>query len=744
MFILPLTTAKAALRPFPVAWLYSVTADDCPPPPFFVSLSAALGPGTDHYVSGIFQQAWALGPHACAYFNSSQLPLPYLRRTNELQAHTNTRVHGSDFGGYGAKQYHFVYSPDSHDKVSFSDLSVTPAALPESFVEDLLALERWPPETTLLTPPNNTNSWPENFSLRIWLPDVDSNLSPQHGITVCCGRAGERARSHGPTMGYRDLHQESADGQGAVWNSFLSHVPQYESLASAFYCTMDHWVGYTTDAIPRSTIDPILTSYKELCSRYRDGLHAWRLPPHTLAYNLYTLVFSIYALDSLLLEGFGAGAYSAAVAALMLLPKAEYCAFTCVLTCLGGVAVPPTIFKALLDAYYQAHSQQLQQASDFSARGDISVLKKDRPSDTDIPDEPRFTHSLRIVQHLHDRISPWRLNEILLNYLYNRGVAVLALHDGLDAQRAYELHDKPFKPWSHFGDYRHDYEKVVPTLKHFSAATFFTSFLLPMTYEQLEAREGALGATYCLDLLDLLLGLFSYMGIEPPLHFGASRGALTPVLLLKCLRAPNSDILPMLHTSMDVHESPEAFYSRTFLQLLRIPALKNMGFSQEDVYALEDCLRQALMNLPLPQALDFLHSQLLSSMCISPPARKDNNPPTPFASPPLKRHFQWPEGMADPPPNPPSFHVWITRKVAPHMAVVDLRCDAVPWACFRRGATGQHQFGIHSGNFIQFVFPATEAFPAQSGFFSFALYITKVALKGRVVLENPDHAGRRS
>ena len=147
------------------------------------------------------------------------------------------------------------------------------------------------------------------------------------------------------------------------------------------------------------------------------------------------------------------------------------------------------------------------------------------------------------------------------------------------------------------------------------------------------------------------------------------------------------------------------------------------------------------MNLPLPQALDFLHSQLLSSMCISPPVRKDNNPPAPFASPPLKRHFQWPSGTADPPPGPPAFHVWITRKVAPNMAVVDLRCDAVPWACFRRGPTGQHQFGLHSGNFIQFVFPATPAFPAQSGFFSFALYITKVALKGRVVLENPDQVG---
>ena len=150
---------------------------------------------------------------------------------------------------------------------------------------------------------------------------------------------------------------------------------------------MDHWVGYTTDAIPRSTIDPILASYKVLCSKYQAGLHAWRLPPHTLAYNLYTLVFSMYALDSLLLEGFGAGAYSAAVAALMAyrpLPKAEYSAFDCVLTCLGGVAMPPKIFQELLDAYYQVHSQQLRLASDSSTRGDIY-------------DESSFTHSLRIV-----------------------------------------------------------------------------------------------------------------------------------------------------------------------------------------------------------------------------------------------------------------------------------------------------------------------------------------------------------
>ena len=445
-----------------------------------------------------------------------------------------------------------------------------------------------------------------------------------------------------------------------------------------------------------------------------------------------TPTFSMYALDSLLLEGFGAGAYSAAVAALMAYrppSRAEYSKFDCVLTCLGGIAMPPQIFQELLDVYYAAHSLQLQLANDSSAQGHVH-------------DDSSFTHSLRIVQHVHDRVSPWSLNEILLNYLYNRGVAVLTLHDGINAQRDYaELHKTTFQPWSHFGDYRHNYQKVVPTLKYFSASTFFASFLEPLTYEQLEAREGTLGATYCPDLLDLLLGLFSYMGIVPPLHFGANIDALTPVLLRGCHREPNDDIIPMLHTTMEIHESPEAFYSRTFLQLLRIPALKNLGFSQEDVHALEDCLRQALMNLPLPQALDFLHSQLLSSMCISPPVRKDNHQPAPFASPPLKRHFQWPPGTTDPPPPPPSFHVWITRKVAPHMAVVDLRCDPVPWACFRRGSVGQHQFGLHSGNFIQFVFPATEEYPAECGFFSLALYIIKVVLKGRVVLENPDQVG---
>ena len=299
---------------------------------------------------------------------------------------------------------------------------------------------------------------------------------------------------------------------------------------------------------------------------------------------------------------------------------------------------------------------------------------------------------------------------MLLNYLYNRGVAVLTLHDGIDAQRDYaELHQTPFQLWSHFGDYHHNCQKVVPTLKYFSASTFFASFLESLTYEQLETCEGTLGATYCPDLLDLLLGLFAYMGIVPPLHFGANIDALTPVLLRGCHREPNDDIISMLHTTMEFHESPEAFYSRTFLQLLRIPALKNLGFSQEDVH----CLGR--LSATGPHEFTFASSIGLSSLSAaqqhvyftSCPQGQQSTCSIRFSS--AEMAFPVAPGTTDPPPPPPPFHVWITRKVAPHMAVVDLRCDPVPWACFRRGSVGQHQFGLIRSPIpvtsLQFIFP---------------------------------------
>ena len=218
LFILPLTTSKAANAALPGRMALLGYRRRLPSPSVFRLLwRLPWDQALKLYVSGIFQQAWALGPHARAYLNSSQLPLPYFRRTDPIcksipiLACTERNLEDMEPSSITS-----CFRPDTHEKVSFANLPVTPAALPESFLDDLLALEKWPPAPTLLAPPNNTVSWPENSSLRMWLPDVDSNLSPQHGITVCCGRAGDRAQSHGPTLGYRDTHQESADRQGPV------------------------------------------------------------------------------------------------------------------------------------------------------------------------------------------------------------------------------------------------------------------------------------------------------------------------------------------------------------------------------------------------------------------------------------------------------------------------------------------------------------------------------------------------
>ena len=125
-----------------------------------------------------------------------------------------------------------------------------------------------------------------------------------------------------------------------------------------------------------------------------------------------------------------------------------------------------------------------------------------------------------------------------------------------------------WSPFSHFGSDRHDYERVVPTLKTFSASTFFSNFLEPLTYEQLEAREGSLGSTYCPDLLDLLIGLFTYLGTVPPLLFGAQPDALTQTLIHGCHSPPAVTTSPLFPSTMELHESPVHFYTKIFLHSL--------------------------------------------------------------------------------------------------------------------------------------------------------------------------------
>ena len=73
------------------------------------------------------------------------------------------------------------------------------------------------------------------------------------------------------------------------------------------------------------------------------------------------------------------------------------------------------------------------------------------------------------------------------------------------------------------------------------------------------------------------------------------------------------------------------------------------------------------------------------------------------------------------------------------MAAVDLRCDTVPWATSVRTSQGRQielSHGLSAGNFVQFVCEATDTY--KSGYFAFALYLTHVTLKGRVIDESPE------
>ena len=241
---------------------------------------------------------------------------------------------------------------------------------------------------------------------------------------------------------------------------------------------------------------------------------------------------------------------------------------------LGGIAMHPPTFTRLIRAFASVHNDEMTVLKDFL---------KPRPDKASRPakyvsewkdNRPEFKTALLLVQHVHDRVSPWTLSPLLLSYLYNLGIKVITLHDNIEAQQEHAtLYQKPFVPFSHFGSDRHDYERVVPTLKTFSASTLFSNFLEPLTYEQLEAREGRLGSTYCPDLLDLLIGLFTYLGTVPTLFFGAQPDALTQTLIHGCHRNFSSFPLhngtprvsrPLLYSSLStLPQAPFPPISRT-------------------------------------------------------------------------------------------------------------------------------------------------------------------------------------
>ena len=589
-----LTDERVALRPFPISWLYHVDTA-APPPPFFGGLADVFSAGTEQYRSPIFDGPISLGPAVSLHLNPVLLDPPHLDQSNVLQLHTSL-----EFLSWGPYSTTTPFMKGGLDTPS-SPLHL-PHPPPDTYLQDLLDYEGWPSANTLFLLPNCTISGDDTSTLSLWCPDQDTSPSPSHSITLCCGSAySANASSHGPTFGYRDWHARLPQGKG--WRAGISHTPQYEPVSILFFRLLEYWTGFLK--LDRAAfVDPVSAAFNILHSHYSPGIPAWSLPPHSLAHNLFAFLFTIFYRPDRLIEGFGAGAYSAAVAAAFSLapPKPfPMGAPESLLISLGGLAMHPPTFTHLIRAFGAVHNAEMDVLEEFlQPRPD----KESRPSNY-VPqwnkdNRPEFKTAMLLVQHVHDRVSPWTLSPLLLSYLYNLGIKVLTLHDNLEAQREYALlHQKPLVPFSHFGSDRHDYERVVPTLKTFSASTFFSNFLEPLTYEQLEAREGSPGSTYCPDLLDLLIGLFTYLGTVPPLLFGAQPDALTQTLIHGCHRPPAVTTSPLFPSTMGFHESPVHFYTKIFLHSLKLPSLRSLGLPTDDILAIEEALKRCTSCLSL-------------------------------------------------------------------------------------------------------------------------------------------------
>ena len=562
-----------------------------------------------------------LGSHVCVHLNASLLPTPFLGQSESLQYLPVAK------GGIGASQYFHSFSTSGKQE-PLSTITLDTHPLPFDFTDQLLQYENWPSADNLLIEATQTAPETNDLYLSLWCPEEAAHLSPDHSITVCNQHAGNSFPVHGASFAPTDYHTQ-IEGR-SVWECSHTHNPGGEHLASLLPQLCTYWPAFLEGVgvqLPNFK-EFIEQAYRAVTFAIRPGVAAWRFPPHSLATNTFRLLFSLFSTPGILIEGFGAGTSFSAAAGLIALTRGQ---FASVLLCLGGVAMHPPTFCKLLRSYTFFYERDLKLHQDF--------LEEKRPDKKTRPPNYRPLHSavepqhgFLIVQHLHDRRAPWALTPLILSHLYNKGISVLTLHDDLATQRAHaEKFGKDFLPRSR-GRYRHNYEDLAPTLKTFGASTFFSNFCRPLTWEQLEAREGTLGVSYSPDLLDLFFAFLSYHGTLPLPFFRATPDALEKVLLQGCYRPPGA-LAGLFHISQEPHETPVNFYTRAFLLPLRFPCLTTLGLPPPDIFAIESAVRQELLRVPLPQALDFLHSQILAILCVNAPRRpkglKRSTPSTP-------------------------------------------------------------------------------------------------------------------
>ena len=414
----------------------------------------------------------------------------------------------------------------------------------------------------------------------------------------------------GPSLSLADWHSTLPPGR-TVWQCYHTHSPNSTLLTYLFPRLLQCWLAFwSLEKLPFG--EAVKNSFNALIAHPSPGIAAWRFPPHSLSLNTIRTLLTTFARQSFCIEGFGYGSGWAALAGIV---THQHIQPISILISLGGLALPPSTFRTLV-AYHSG-----RYLAYLKAHGAYVDEERPRPEDrpagyTPRSHIPRLRHSLRIVQHLHDRAAPWRLSKLLLSYLYTNGIPVLTLHDGVQAQLQLAANRSPFSTSqleSHFGRYRHKYEYLVPTLKFVSSSTFFTNFLQPLSWDELEAREGSLGSSYHSDLLDLLFAFLSTMDAVPTPHFPASPEAVTAVLVQGCHRPPGV-LTGLFHSHIEPHETPHQYYQRIFIFSLRFPALTTLGVPPPDVLAIEEAVRHILLRCSLPQALDFLHTQLLAGI----------------------------------------------------------------------------------------------------------------------------------
>ena len=589
-------------------WLNQAPGPNPFVPLHFFHLESTLTAHTSDSPLPMFSSAIPLGPAACVYLNPGLLPPPHLNPPGALAIIGDADPHR---GGWGAIQYYYHFRTDS-GSIPLLDLKPDAHSLPLHFHEDLLTFEHWPPSETLLTFDDPVPPEPIPI-LTISCPESQTIASPDHGITFCNGPARtSRAFSHGPTLANADWRRKTSDISG-YWQGDHCHTLGVGCLAEAFYLTAHLWPELSIETVTSDQFTlPVTSAFASHTSHAQECVHSWRLPPHSLFHSTITLLFKLFPSSELLLEGFGSGAYSAAVLANRAFASRKYSA---ILTAIGGIAMHLPTFSTLITNFKEAH---FHYEEEFAAHYRVTL---ETTSARPIAPPPSPKYVLIMTQHLHDRASPWNLNLVLLAHLFNHGIHVITLHDNLAPQQERaSAQGTDFKPSSKFGRYRHDYEWLIPSLKFFSPSTLLSRSLRPLHYHELESWEGAISSQYSSDLQDLLFAFLSLWGAPPLPTFAATPEALGFTLIHGVHRWPDK-VESYFHLDRAPHDTPLTYYTRVFLHQLRFPALRALGLPEADVLAIEHSTRSALLNLPLLQALDFLHTQLLAGLCVAAPQR---------------------------------------------------------------------------------------------------------------------------